>query len=146
MTHDHAGNVLAQYQLTLDAAGLITQEVSNDGTTTFSYDATGQLTGSVNSSQPDESYSYDANGNRTNSGYVTGPDNELLSDGTYNYTYDAEGNRTSRTEIATGIVTDYEWDNRNRLTAVIVKDPSGNVIQESTVHLRRLRQPHRHVL
>lgn len=122
---------MAQYQLTLDPAGQITQEVSDDGTTTYSYDATGQLTGAVNSSQPNESYSYDANGNRTNSGYVTGPDNELLSDGTYNYTYDADGNRISQTDIATGTVTDYQYDNRNRLTAVIVKDASGTVIQES---------------
>ena len=29
-------------------------------------------------------------------GYVIGPDNEILSDGTYTYTYDAEGNRTAK--------------------------------------------------
>ena len=40
--------------------------------------------------QSNESYAYDPNGNRTNTGYSTGPNNELLSDGTYNYTYDAE--------------------------------------------------------
>jgi hypothetical protein len=33
-----------------------------------------------------QTYSYDPNGNRNSTGYVTGPNNELLSDGTYNYT------------------------------------------------------------
>ena len=131
LTDFHSGLVLANYQFTLDAAGQITQESSNDGTTGNTYDNTGQLTDSNHTSQANENYSYDANGNRTNSGYATGPDNQLLSDGTYNYAYDAEGNRIKRTEIATGIETDYEWDNRNRLTGVIVKDSSGNVTQES---------------
>jgi hypothetical protein len=49
---------------------------------------------------------------------VVGPGNELLSDGTYNYQYDADGNCIERTNIATGAVTDYTWDNRNRLIAV----------------------------
>ena len=31
--------------------------------------------------------SFDTNGNRTMSGYVTGPGNQLLSDGTWNYGY-----------------------------------------------------------
>jgi YD repeat-containing protein len=34
--------------------------------------------------------------------YLTGENNQLLSDGTYNYEYDNEGNRIRRTEIATG--------------------------------------------
>ena len=50
---------------------------------------------------------------------MTGPDNEILSDGTYNYSYDADGNRIERSDIATGAVTDYVWDNRDRLVEVI---------------------------
>ncbi len=46
----------------------------------------------------------------------TGTDNQTLADGTYNYAHDDEGDRTSRTEIATGAVTVYTWDHRNRLT------------------------------
>ena len=80
-----------------------------------------------------ESYIYDPNGNRTtaNGGtYVTGPDNELLSDGTYSYQYDADGNRIARWipggsgETAPGQnagdtnTTVYTWDNRDRLTSV----------------------------
>jgi hypothetical protein len=60
---------------------------------------------------------------------LIGPNNQLLSDGTYDYTYDAEGNRTSRTNIATGEVTAYAWDYRNRLTQVTSLDASNNVTQ-----------------
>lgn len=52
-----------------------------------------------------------------------------MSDGTYNYEYDGEGNRTKRTEIATGQVTEYVWDYRNRLTKVSFKDAAGNEIK-----------------
>jgi RHS repeat-associated protein len=85
------------------------------------------LTGTDHTNQTDEAYSYDANGNRTSGGSVTGVNNQLLNDGTYSYTYDGEGNRTKRVEIATGKVTEYNWDYRNRLTAVLFKDASGNV-------------------
>jgi YD repeat-containing protein len=37
---------------------------------------------------------------------------------TYSYSYDAEGNLIERTNIATGAVTDYTWDARDRLTEV----------------------------
>jgi RHS repeat-associated protein len=80
-----------------------------------------------NSSLVDEAYSYDANGNRTNSGYATGGNNQLLSDGVYNYQYDNEGNRTKRTEIATGKVTEYGYNYRNRLTSLVFKDGNGTV-------------------
>jgi hypothetical protein len=87
---------------------LLTSCTSAEGSATYSYDPTGQLIvahytsplppgeGQGEGILPDESYSYDANGNRTNPGYVTGPDNRLLSDGTYSYSYDAEGDRTAR--------------------------------------------------
>jgi RHS repeat-associated protein len=43
----------------------------------------------------------------------------VLSDGKYQYQYDDEGNLTRKTEIATGSITNYEWDYRNRLTRVV---------------------------
>ena len=120
---------------------LIASATSVDGTANYSYDPAGQLTGATYSplpsgegqgegTQPDESYSYDSNGNRTNTGYVIGPDNELLSDGTYNYSYDADGNCTERTNIATGAVTDYVWDNRDRLVEVIDRASAGGAITQ----------------
>ncbi len=81
--------------------------------------------------QDDEDYSYDGTGNRTNDGYVTGTNNQLLSDGTYNYEYDGEGNRISRTDIATGEVTEYQWDYRNRLVGVVTKDINGDAIDSA---------------
>jgi len=58
-----------------------------------------------------------------------GDGNRLLSDGTFNYEYDNEGNLIRRTEIATGVVRELEWDYRNRLVAVIDKDAAGNETQ-----------------
>jgi RHS repeat-associated protein len=128
LSHNKGSNVIANYDYSYDAADKLAQTVSStDGTSSYSYDATNQLTGTDNSTQTDEAYSYDANGNRTNSGYQTGTNNQLLSDGVYNYQYDDEGNRTKRTEIATGKVTEYNWDYRNRLTQVVFKDVAGVV-------------------
>ncbi|MCA9224658.1 MAG: RHS repeat-associated core domain-containing protein, partial [Planctomycetales bacterium] len=56
-------------------------------------------------------------------------DNRLTSDGTFTYEYDAEGNRVRRSETATGDVTEYTWDHRNRLTAVVTRNSGGVVLQ-----------------
>src|SRR5579875_3028511 len=63
-------------------------------------------------------------------GYQTGTGNELLSDGIYNYTYDADGNMTSQTNIATGSVTYYTWDYRNRLIEVKQESSNGTVLND----------------
>ena len=92
---------LASLDQASSATDLITSVESVDGTASYSYDPEGQLTGayqysrrlgSHRKSSPTSRTLTTANGNRTNPGYVTGPDNELLSDGTYNYQYDADGN------------------------------------------------------
>jgi RHS repeat-associated protein len=127
LTHAHGANTLASYGLVYDAANRITQSGGTDGIQNYSYDSTNQLTGANHTTQTAEAYSYDANGNRTNGGYGTGTNNQLLTDGTYNYTYDDEGNRTKRVEIATGKVTEYVWDYRNRLASVLFKDAGGTV-------------------
>jgi len=140
---------LPEHVWSFDAAftGLMTQMTSPDGMVEYSYDARGQLTGAEYTPHPaaegsparvvpgDESYTYDANGNRTNPGYVTGEYNRLLSDGTYAYEYDAEGNRTKRTHLATGAVTEYVWDHRNRLVAVIERLSEGGPIVQSVEYV-----------
>ncbi|MEH2218468.1 MAG: FG-GAP-like repeat-containing protein [Nostoc sp.] len=130
LTHKRGTTNLAGYTLDYDAANRITKFTSSDGTSDYNYDDTNQLTGSDHSFQTDEAYSYDANGNRTNTGYQTGVDNKLQSDGKYNYEYDFEGNRTKRTEIATGEITEYVWDYRNRLTQVVTKNV-GNITKQA---------------
>ncbi|MFT3920975.1 MAG: hypothetical protein QM778_00425 [Myxococcales bacterium] len=106
--------------MTYDAESRITANNSKlDGSTSYTYDNTNQLTGADHpSGQTDESYTYDANGNRNNTGNQITDNNRLTFDGTYLYEYDGEGNMTARTNVNTRARTTYEWDYRNRLTAV----------------------------
>ncbi len=132
--HDTSGVTDALMSGGLAGVDLVTSCTSNDGTASYAYDPTGQLVGATyTGGQDNEAYSYDANGNRTSangSTYTTGADDRLLSDGTYTYQYDAEGNRTERVDIATGAVTSYTWDARDRLTSVT--DYAGGLSQVSS--------------
>jgi YD repeat-containing protein len=102
------GTIIDGYTYGYDAASRITSFDSvTDGLTSYTYDATNQLIGAT-SAATTWTYSYDANGNRTMAGYVTGLNNETLSDGTYTYTYDAEGNMTSKTRISDASADDYQ--------------------------------------
>jgi len=132
-TDTSKSTTLANYTYGYDAASRLTSYQDINSSLTYGYDKTGQLTsasGTLNGSTYGVSYTYDANGNRTMPGYTTGTGNELTSDGVYNYTYDNEGNTLTQTEIATGTVTYYSWDYRNRLTEVQVKNSSGTVLND----------------
>lgn len=135
LTHsDSLSATLAGYTWAYDSAGRLTQFTVagySDEDAEYTYDNTNQLVGADrDGTTGDESYTYDENGNRIGGGYTVGDNNQLLSDGTFNYTYDAEGNRLTKTEIATDYVTEYEWDYRNRLTAIIQKDDLGVILHE----------------
>ena len=132
--HKLGTTTLSDSTWTYDAAQRIRQMTSPDGTTTYTYDDTDQLTVADHSYQTDEAYSYDLNGNRTNTGYQTTTNNRLTNDGTFSYTYDNEGNRTRRTRTATGEVTNYTWDHRNRLTRVEVRPTAGGAVIRSAVY------------
>jgi YD repeat-containing protein len=126
--HDTSGITDALMSGGFAGVSLLMSCTSNDGTASYSYDATGQLIGvSRTGEQAGESYTWDANGNRIDAGYIIGADNRLLSDGTYRYEYDGEGNRVARWSDANadGVldagdtdITQYAWDNRNRLIEV----------------------------
>src|ERR1019366_6418708 len=68
---DGTGSTLASYTYAYDAAGRLTAETDNGATTTYSYDATNQLTQAGATG-----YSYDANGNPTSNGAILGANNE----------------------------------------------------------------------
>ena len=132
------------YSYVYDAAGNITQMSSTaDGTETYTYDAANELQSVTSATLPDEGYTYNSNGNRTQTDdntetCTTGPDNELLFDGTYNYLYNAEGNRTAKFEYWEGAdfkgstvpegatdITLYTWDYRDRLTQETMESTYG---------------------
>ena len=131
ITHLTGNDTIAAYDYKYDANNRITEFATPEGVSIYNYDKTDQLSSAEHTHQSNEAYSYDDNGNRVGDGYSTGENNQLLTDGTYNYEYDGEGNRTSQTEIATGIVTEYFWDYRNRLTAVVTFDSNGNVTERN---------------
>ncbi len=135
---------LATYSYASNAASELTTETNQDGTFTYTYDATSQLTGvdatggTCGATGCDETFAYDLNGNRTLSTgygpsqtYTTGTANRLLSDGTYNYAYDAEGNLILKSRISNGDRSEYTWDYRNRLTSVVLKNSGGTILQQS---------------
>ncbi len=134
IAHTFDETELATFEYTYNLRGDITDYAGPGGDVEYAYDDTRQLTGATGDRT--ESYSYDSNGNRVSShlhddDYETGTNNRLLSDGEFDYEYDDEGNRISKTEIATGTVTTYTWDHRNRLTSVVVTNASEDVILEA---------------
>ncbi|WP_165229541.1 peroxidase family protein [Aquisphaera insulae] len=138
LRHSNSAGDIAFYEYTYDASSRIASIRDVDGLTTYTYDDRDQLTGADRAAgdiRGDESYEYDANGNRVASsvhgtGYVTGPGNRLLSDGTYDYVYDDEGNMVRRTEMATGDYREFTWDFRNRLVMVTDFSTGGIITQQ----------------
>jgi RHS repeat-associated protein len=119
------GSVLASYVYNYDQASRLSSEVDNGGATiVYSYDNANQLL-----SAGSTTYSYDATGNRTN--YTTGTDNQLIFDGTNTYTYDAQGNLLSKT--AGNDITTYSYDTENRLVGAI--ETVGGTLQTQATYV-----------
>lgn len=136
LTHKNAaGTTLASYaNSSNNTANRVTTrgdsfQTGSADSTTYTYDAAGQLTVADHASQNDENFTFDKAGNRTNTGYATGTFNQLTSDGTYTYQYDNEGNRTRRTDGSGNYVV-YGWDYRNRLTSVVAYTSANNKTSE----------------
>ncbi|MEO8272214.1 MAG: RHS repeat-associated core domain-containing protein, partial [Aureliella sp.] len=120
---------LNSYTYSFDALSRPTSVVSTaEGTSSYSYDVTSQVTGATHTGQSNETYGFDANGNRNTTGYTVGTNNQTTAGLGYTFTFDFNGNRLTRTETSTGNVQSYEWDFRNRLTAVIDRNTSGGAI------------------
>ena len=130
---DASSATLRDFEWVYNAAGWITShdsDIASEDVTSYTYDNVGQLTGVDYASSTDESYTYDENGNRITANgdtYTTGDANQTKSDGTYTYIYDDNGNLQFRYVDADESetlnsgdtdITEYTWDNRNRLVEV----------------------------
>jgi YD repeat-containing protein len=99
----------------------LTSEVESGTTTTYQYDAQGQLTHAGATT-----YAFNATGDKSGLTYNASDKNELTNDGTYSYTYDNEGNEISKTTLATGDNWVYTYDNNNEMVSA-VETESGTV-------------------
>src|SRR5262249_47249291 len=119
---DGGSNTVSSFTYTYDAAGRVLTEDNLGLITSYTYDAANQL---ISEASPlaTINYSYDANGNRIGGNNVVGPDNRLLTDGTWNYTYDAAGNLVRKVGTTSGPEKGFTWtygyDNRNLMTSAV---------------------------
>jgi RHS repeat-associated protein len=106
LAYTRSGNALASFGYIFNGEGQRMSETSPDGTTGYTYDTLGRLTGTTYPDTPAETFVYDAVGNRTSrtsSGvattYVYDDANQLATattaGSTSTYSYDANGNRKS---------------------------------------------------
>ena len=124
-------STVVDYRYDHDKAGRLTGESNHGQTANYTYDRAGQIVAAVRTGQPNEAYSYDAAGNPTESGRVVGVANRLQSDNTFDYQYDDEGNQTRKVERASGEVTNFAYDYRNRLTGVERRSSGGVLLSKS---------------
>jgi RHS repeat-associated protein len=118
-----SGTAFANYTYGYDTASNVKTETLNSTTTTYSYDATNQLT-----SDGRNSFTYDATGNRKNTGYTTGTGNQLTNDGTWTYSYDAEGNLTKKTKGTNAETWTFGYDAVNHLVWVEQRQTDGGTL------------------
>lgn len=114
---------LSASSYTYNANGLRASATDANGTTTYAYDAMGQLTSITPPSGAPTTYSYDGAGNRGDGTAYDGAE-RLTSDATASYTYNLEGELTSRTITATGATTTYTWNSLHQLTSITLPDSS----------------------
>lgn len=122
------GTAISAYGYAYDAASRLVRELRNGVAIDYSYDRIDQLLGVDRAVGPDEAYDFDAAGNREGGSYKTGAGNRLTGDGTFTYGHDPEGNLVRKTVIATGAITEYAYDHRNRLVGVTARNSGGAVV------------------
>ena len=115
-----------------DPEGRALSEQHAANTVSYAYDVDGQLTSAdhTNPAYPDESYGFDAAGNRITSHLApltatVEPGNRITSAGDFDDEYDNAGNRIRRTDTASGEVTEFAYDHRNRLVLATVHPSLG---------------------
>src|SRR5262249_18704549 len=117
-------SVTSNFTCTYDAGSRLKTKVDNGTTTTYTYDTTNQQTADGTST-----FTYDGTGNRNNGSYATTTGNKMTNDGTWTYTYDAEGNQTKRSKRAALETWTYGYDNKNELIWVEKRATDGGTLQ-----------------
>ena len=130
---DAAGVTLGKYEYTsYDAGDRLLSQTIDGVVTNYNYDKTNQLT-----QDGATSYTYDANGNRTQGSYTVGPNNQIITDGTWTYSYDNASQTSSKSD---GLTTwTYNYDHNGQMVAAgngsdtveYTYDVFGNRIQRS---------------
>ena len=121
---DGSGNVLASYNYSYDLASRVSNEVMDGVSTTIAYNAASEVTADGTTT-----YSYDGTGNRTLTGYATGTGNQLTSDPSgYSYSYDAQGNLIKKTLGVSADTWTYGYNNQNQLTSVQDRSTDGGTL------------------
>ena len=111
-------SMIADYSLGYDADQELTQQIDHGNTTSFGYDALGELTSYGTASQ-----AYDAGGNRDGAGVTVNAGNEVTYDGTDYYAYDQAGNETLMYNSTS--TASYTYDNENHMTSADTTTVSG---------------------
>ena len=128
LVHQLGGNTMNSFAYTYDNVGNRTSRTDNVGTADYAYDPLNQLVEATNPfpSNPVEVFTYDGVGNRVDSnqnGLSTfNSGNQLTGDVTFTYVYDANGNRIQRTNRATDLSTQFEYDAENRFIRLVRED------------------------
>lgn len=126
--YDKLGNVTEEYDwadTALDPQVAATVGNSYTNLEPFTYDAASQLTDAGSTV-----YSEDAEGNLTGSGVVIGANNRLQEDANYTYSYDGEGNLIQKVAKPGSGLGSIEWtyryDEANQLIQAVETDTSSN--------------------
>jgi RHS repeat-associated protein len=131
----------AELSYTRDVGNRITSVGQSSNTTAVTYDSSGRISAATHThaNHTDESYTYDGAGNRLGSHLLSGigtvtAGNRLTAIGAFSFTHDADGNMAKRTNTATGEVTNFIYDHRNRMVSATVH-PSEGAAATTTVNL-----------
>jgi len=133
LEHQLGANIMNSFAYAYDNVGNRTRKTDNVGTANYTFDPLNRLVEVMNpfASDPVGVFTYDEVGNRVDSnqnGLSTfNSGNQLTGDVTFTYTYDANGNQIQKTNRATGLSTQFEYDAENSLIQLVRED--GRVVR-----------------